>query len=105
MIYRNTFTRAGALLLVLVAAGCAIGKPQASADLSAGLEVAAALESAYAARPGANPKTVTDMARLLQVAQAAITSWENSTTTADRAAADAAIAALVAYEASAGVAS
>ncbi len=99
------FVRAVSLLLVLAAAGCAVGKPQMSADLSAGLEVAAALESAYAARPTANPQTVATMTRLLQVAQAAITAWESSSSTGDRAAADAAIAALVAFEASAGVAS
>jgi hypothetical protein len=76
-------------------------QPEAAADLNAAFNVAAAGEAAYAAHPGANPKTVAQMSQLLSAAQAALTSWTNSQTPGDQAALNAAIAALVAYEASA----
>jgi hypothetical protein len=84
--------------------GCAGGKPQIASDLSVALDVAAAAEGAYAARPNADPKTVAQLTRLLSVAQAAITSWQSSSQPEDQALASAAVAALVEYEASAGVA-
>ena len=72
-------------------------------DLNAGLEVAAALQTAYAAKSSADPKVVADLTRLLATAQAAVASWETSTSSTDEALANAAISALVAYEASAHV--
>jgi hypothetical protein len=84
--------------------GCAGGKPQVASDLNVALDVAAVAEGAYAARPNADPKTVAQLARLLAVAQAAVTSWQASTLPEDQALASAAVAALVEYEASAGVA-
>ena len=86
---------AGALLL----AGCTMTHTQAAADLNAAFNVAAAGEAAYSAQPGANPKTVAQMAQLLSAAQAALITWTNSQSPGDQAALNAAIAALVAYEA------
>jgi len=63
--------------------------------------VAAAAEAAYAAHPGANPKTVAQMSQMLAAAQAALVSWTNAQTPGNQAAVSAALAALVAYEASA----
>jgi len=89
---------------VLVAlCGCAGGKAQVADDLDVALDVASVAEGAYAARPNADPKTVAQLSRLLSVAQAAVAAWQASTQPEDQAAASAAIAALVAYEASAGV--
>jgi hypothetical protein len=85
----------------LMAAGCAATKPETVADLNAAYNVAAAADAAYAAHPGADPKVVAEMARLLSASQAALVTWSNSTLPADQAAASAAISALVAYEASA----
>jgi hypothetical protein len=90
--------------LLVALCGCAGGKPQAAADLTVALDVAAVAEGAYAARPNADPKTVTQLSHLLAVAQAAVTVWQASTLPEDQAVASAAIAALVAYEASAGLA-
>jgi len=90
--------------LLLSLCGCAASKPQVAADLSVALDVAAVAEGAYAARPNADPKTVAQLSRLLSVAQAAVTAWQASTQPNDEAVASAAIAALVQYEASAGVA-
>ena len=86
---------AGAALL----GGCAMTQPQAAADLNAAYNVAAAGEAAYAAQPGANPKTVAQMSQLLSAAQAALITWTNSQSSGSQAAVTAAIAALVAYEA------
>jgi hypothetical protein len=86
---------AGALLL----AGCAMTQTQAAADLNAAFNVAAAGEAAYAVQPGANPKIVAQMSQLLSAAQAALLTWTNSQSTGDQATLNAAIAALVAYEA------
>jgi hypothetical protein len=93
-------------LLIAVTIGsllcaCAVSQPEAAADLNAGFNVAAAAEAAYAAHPGANAKTTAEMAQLLSAAQAALISWTNSQSTGDQAIVTAAIAALVAYEASA----
>jgi hypothetical protein len=85
----------------LLLAGCAMTKPEAAADLNAAFNVAAAAEAAYAAHPGADPKTVAKMEQMLNAAQAALVSWTNSQSPADQAALNAAVAALVAYEASA----
>ncbi len=92
---------AGLVLIGVALAGCSMTQPEAAADLNAAFNVAAAGEAAYAAHPGANPKTVAQMSQLLSAAQAALTSWTNSQTPGDQAALNAAIAALVAYEASA----
>ncbi len=86
---------AGALLL----GGCAVTHTQAAADLNAAFNVAAAGEAAYSVQPGANPKIVAQMSQLLSAAQAALVTWTNSQSTGDQAALNAAIAALVAYEA------
>ncbi len=102
---------AGKWIVRMVAASCLLGaaactatRPQVTADLNAGLEVAAALEGAYAARPSADPKVVVELTRLMAAAQAAVASWEASSSPAEERAAAAAISALVAYEASAGLA-
>jgi hypothetical protein len=92
-----------ALGLLVTLCGCAGGKAQVADDLNVALDVASVAEGAYAARPNADPKTVEQLSRLLATAQAAVTAWQTSTLPEDQAAASAAIAALVAYEASAGV--
>jgi hypothetical protein len=66
--------------------------------------VAAALETAYAAQPGANPKTVAELRGLVSAGQAALATWQASASPGDAQALNAAIAALVAYEASIGLA-
>ncbi len=76
-------------------------QPETAADLNAAFNVAAAAEAAYTATPGVNPKTSAAMAQLLAAARAALTSWTNSPTPGQQAAVSAAIAALVAYQASA----
>ena len=93
---------AGALAVLSLSA-CTATRPEVTTDLNAGLEVAAALESAYAARPSADPKIVADLTRLSSAAQAAVASWEASNSSSDEVLANAAISALVAYEASAHV--
>ena len=90
--------------LACALAGCAGGKPQIAADLNVALDVAAAAEGAYAARPNADQKTVAQLAKLLAVAQAAVSSWQASPLPEDQALASAAVAALVEFETSAGVA-
>ncbi len=87
--------------LALFVAGCSMTQPQAAADLNAAFEVAAAGEAVYAAQPKANPKTVAQMSQLLAAAQAALITWTSSQSAGDQAALNAAIAALVAYEAGA----
>jgi hypothetical protein len=101
MKYSNSIARIALGAALLATAGCTISRPQATTDLTAGLEVAAAIEGAYAAQPKADPNTVAEVSRLLQSAQAAVTAFGASTSSVDQAAASAAIAALVAYEASA----
>ena len=98
---RDLATCTASALLLLSAAACTMTKPTAATDLNAGLEVAAALETAYAARPSADPKVVADLTGLLASAQAAVASWEASNSPADQGLASAAISALVAYEAAA----
>ena len=88
---------AGAALL----AGCSMTPSQSAADLNAAFNVAAAGAAAYAAQPGANPKTVAEINQLLAAAQAALATWSSSQSTGNQAAVNAAIAALVAYEAAA----
>jgi hypothetical protein len=90
--------------LLIALCGCAGGKPVVGADLQVALDVAAVAEGAYAARPDADPKTVAQLSRLLAVARSAVAAWQASTQPEDQAVASAAIAALVEYEASAGVA-
>jgi hypothetical protein len=89
----------GAATLLL--AGCSMTQPQAAADLNGAYNVAAAGEAIYAAQPGANPKTVAQMNQLLSAAQAALITWTNAQSLGNQAALNAAIAALVAYEAAA----
>jgi hypothetical protein len=101
MLHVTKTARAVACLAVLAASGCAATKPEISADLTAGLTVAAAAESAYAAQSSADPKVLAQLGRLLASAQAAVTAWQMSSSPADQAVASAAIAALVEYEASA----
>jgi uncharacterized lipoprotein YajG len=94
-------------LLAPLAAACLLGAcattstQKVASDLSVALDVAATLEGAYAARPTADPKVVAELSRLLAAAQAAVTSLQASGAAGDQAAANAAISALVAYEASA----
>jgi hypothetical protein len=85
----------------LLLAGCAMSQPQAAADLNSAYNVAAAGEAIYAAQPGANQKTVAQMSQLLSAAQAALITWTNAQSAGNQAALNAAIAALVAYEAAA----
>jgi hypothetical protein len=94
-------TSSQCVAVCVLVAGCAAATPAMKADLNAAFSVAAASEAAYAAQPGANATTVAEMAQLLAAAQAALLSWSNSTNPADQTAAGAAIAALVAFEASA----
>jgi len=84
----------------VVLAGCSSVTPQTSADLNVAYNLAAAAEAAYAAQPGANPGTTAQLMHLLSAAQAALLTWQNSSAPSDQTAANAAIAALVAYEAS-----
>lgn len=88
-----------AVIVAMALAGCAANKTETVADLNAAFNVAAAADAAYAASPGANPKTVADMRQLLAAAQAALITWSNSASPGDQAAASAAVAALVAYAA------
>jgi len=87
-------------LAVLV--GCTTTTPEQAADLTVALDLAATVEGAYAARPTADPMAVAELKRLLDSAQAAVAAWQASGSTSDRAIANAAIAALVEYEATAG---
>jgi len=82
-----------------ILAGCSGGSPQTAADLNLAYTVAAAGEAAYATQPGAKPATTAQLVHLLSAAQAALLTWQNSAASADQTAANAAIAALVAYEA------
>jgi len=93
----------GAASALFVLGGCSGNKPQIAADLNVALDVAAAAEVAYAARPTADPKTVAQLSGLLTAAQSAVASWQASTKPEDQAIASSAVAALVEYEASAGV--
>jgi hypothetical protein len=93
---RNIATFFGVLCL----AACANTKPEQVADLTAAYNVAAAAEAVYAADASANGAKVAEAQRLLSAAQAALLTWSNSSLPADQTAASAAIAALVAYEAS-----
>jgi len=83
--------------------GCAASKPQVAADLQVAFDVASGLQSVYAAQPAADPKIVAELSRRLAAAQTAVTTWQSSTRPADQALASAAIAAVLDYEASAGV--
>jgi hypothetical protein len=71
-------------------------------NLTVALDVAATVEGAYAARPAADPNAVAELSRLLASAQAAVAAWQASSSESDQAIANAAIAALVEYEATAG---
>lgn len=89
---------AGSLLFL---SACADSKPALAADFQVALDVAATIEGAYAAKPTADPRTVAELSRLLATAQAAVASWQTSNSPGDQGLANAAISALVAYEASA----
>jgi hypothetical protein len=86
---------------VLLLAACTANTATISGDLDVALDVAAALEGVYAAGPKAKPATVANLVHLLAIAQAAVAAWKASGSDADEAAAGAAIAALVGYEATA----
>jgi predicted RecA/RadA family phage recombinase len=101
MKHSNRIARIALAASLLAATGCTTSRSQASTDLTAGLEVATAIEGVYAAQPKSDPKTVAEVSRLLLSAQAAVTAFAASTSPVDQAAASAAVAALVAYEASA----
>jgi hypothetical protein len=87
----------------MMVAGCAANTQDAVAQANAAFDVAAALEAAYAASPSADPKVVTEFTRLLSAGQAALVTWQNSSSPGDQQALNAAIAALVAYEATSGI--
>ena len=90
-------------LLILTAciavSACTIQQPRMAADLNAAFEIAAAGAAAYSAQPTADPKAEATMRQLLAAAQAALVTWTNSPTAGEQASLNAAIAALVAYEA------
>jgi hypothetical protein len=90
---------ATACLALLGLSACALTKQEQTVDANAAFNVAAAAEAAYAAQPGANPQKVAEAARLLSAAQAALLTWSNSNSSDDATALNAAVAALVAYEA------
>ena len=90
---------AGVGTALVLAVGCATARPQVSVDLTVGLNVASAAEAAYAARSDADPKVVAQAVRLLAAAQAAVSAWVASSSSADQATASAAVAALLTYEA------
>ncbi len=101
MIIRMSQVCVAGVLAFGTLSACTTARPEITTDLNAGLEVAAALQSAYAARPSADPKIVADLTRLTAGAQAAVASWEASSSSSNEALANAAISGLVAYEASA----
>ena len=101
MINGNKTSSIAAVLALMCLSACTAKRQEVTTDLNAGLEVAAALERAYAARPSADPKVVADLTRLMTSSQTAVASWEASSSSSDEAVANAAISALVAYEASA----
>jgi hypothetical protein len=70
-------------------------------DLEAAFDTAAAVETAYASSPSANPTTVKEANALLSSARAALITWQSapSGSTTEATALSAAIAALVAFEA------
>jgi hypothetical protein len=88
-----------AVISCAVLGGCAMTRQESTVDLNAALDVAAAGQASYAAQPGADPAQVAHGRQLLAAAQAALLAWSNSTNPADQTAADAAMAALVAYQA------
>jgi len=94
---------ASAFCITLALAGCANGKSGIATDLNVALDAAATAEGVYAARPNSDPQAVAEVARLLATAQAAAMAWQSSAKPEDQAIASAAIAALLQYEASAGV--
>lgn len=90
---------AGMIAALFAMTACATLTPQQQTDINAGLTVAAAATSIYAARPDADPKVVAQLRALLAAAQsAAQTAQANPGGSAEQNAAGAALAALVAYE-------
>ena len=90
---RNNIAAIPVVLALVCLSACTATRPEVTTDLNAGLEVAAALESAYTARPSADPKVAADLTRLMATAQAAVASWEASSSPSDEALANAAISA------------
>jgi hypothetical protein len=88
-----------AVIVCAFLGACTMTHQETTVDLNAALDVAAAAQAAYAAQPGANPSQVEHGRQLLAAAQAALLTWSNSTDPADQTAANAAMAALVAYQA------
>jgi nucleoid-associated protein YgaU len=87
------------VLGLLALPACTLTKQAQTVDATAAFNIAAAAEAGYAGQPGADPRKVAEAARLLSAAQAALLTWSNSANPDDQAALNAAIAALVAYEA------
>ncbi len=92
-----------AVLATVLLSGCGTGAQTQVAEAEGALAVAAALETAYAAQPKADPKVVAQLKGLLSAGQAALATWQASANPGGAQAVNAAIAALVAYEASAGL--
>ncbi len=92
------------LACVLLLSGCGATAQTQVTEAEAVLGVAAALETAYAAQPSADPKVVAQLRGLLSAGQAALATWQASANPGDAQALNAAIAALMAYEASTGLA-
>jgi len=78
---------------------CASPSATQATDAQAALNIASVGVSVYAADPHANPQRVAELKALLSGAQAAVQSWAASGSSGDQAAASAALAALVSYQA------
>ena len=87
------------VLGLLTLSACALTRQEQTVDATAAFNIAVAAEAAYAGQPGADPRKVAEAARLLSAAQAALLTWSNSASPDDQVALNAAVAALVAYEA------
>ncbi len=96
----KTLIRALVVTGALSINACTIS-PAAQTDLTAAYNIAAAVESAYAANPNADPALAKQADSLLASAQSALFAWESAPkgSNAESAALSAAIAALVAFEA------
>jgi hypothetical protein len=88
-------------VLVLALAGCA-NTPTNMALETTGYDVAVAFVAAKLANPKTTPTEAAQLKGLLVAAQTALTAWQQSQSPNDLTALNAAVAAIVAYETSAG---
>ena len=90
--------RAGLALLAFPLAACSVTVSDATlTQISDGLVVAQAAETAYAVRADANAAVTEQLAALTGAAQAALATYRASGSTADQAAAQAALAGLTTF--------